>query len=489
MKKNVGGKITEKGIVQLRKQLTEKIDRLERLGDAWQNLQTGAGVLGKDKKQATKFAQHCVPVRDELALLYRLDGLAKRVVNVPIADMTREWIEVKNDNDNLVLDKLRSLKAKARFRESLKWQDVFGGAICVMIIDDGNTDLSIPLDEKNMKDIKKLKVYEKNETSAKKLYDVKQNLEKAGMTEIYTVSPYAGGSPFDVHESRCLLFDGEEVTGDQRAGNNGWGDSRLTAIYDRLRGVSEGYVNLERTIEEFIVGVWKKPNLKAMMGAGRKQVIQDEVNVFDMARHMINTYVLDSTESYERMSLTLAGLSDIMTKLELAFSGVVGIPTSKLFGDSPKGINAGGSEVAQLDEYNNSIHARQEDEMLEQLERLVSIIMLCKEGPTNGKIIDGWAIEFEPLDKPSLKTTLETRKLQADIDKLYWDMGVLTEEQIARNRFAGEEYSYDTTLTEAEIAALKNVPSGQEVPGTTDPMNDPLVDPSEEDIPLDMTQQ
>lgn len=452
-------------IKALKDELRTSLDDVQNLKDAWQNLTTGAGVLGKDKKMGTSFSLHTAPSRNELAALFRLDGLTRKVINSPIKTMTKNGFYIKGDTENVLQDEFRRLGLTSILREVLRWQDVFGGGIIVMVIDEVQTPNPIPeqggtivkepflapLNVNSIKRITKLKAYEKEEVSISKYYSANESIDKAGNPEIYRISPFSGGSPFSVHESRCLVFDGEEVTSDVRATNNGWGDSRLTSIYDRLRGVSEGYSNLERIIEEFIIGVWKKPNMKAIVASGRKQLVMDEMNLFDMARHSLNTTMIDDKESYDRLVATVTGLSDIMTKLEISFAGVVDIPVSILFGDSAKGLNASGSDSQQMLNYYEALEARQEDELREPLERLCTLIMLSKEGPTNGTLINGWQLEFNRIATPTLNETLDAQEKQSRIDRAYWDMGVLTDQDIRNSRFGGEEYSFETELsTETE---------------------------------------
>jgi hypothetical protein len=448
---------------KLKSEMKAMLNHMENLHDAWQNINTGAGIMGKDRKADTIFNLHNAPSREELAALYRLDGLTRKVINSPIKSMIKNWIYISGDEDNLIQKELRRLKAKSAISEVLRWQDVFGGGVIVMVIDDSigsvipeqgvfsdKNPFMKPLNINNIRKVNLLKVYEKDEIVAEKTYSVNDSIDKAGMPEIYRISPMTGGSPFSVHESRCLVFDGEEITSDVRANNNGWGDSRLTSIYDRLRGVSEGYSNLERVIEEFIIGVWKKPNMRAIVASGRKQLVQDEMNLFDMARHILNTVMIDDKESYDRLTATVNGLSDIMTKLEISFAGVVDMPVSILFGDSAKGLNASGSDNQQMLNYYESLAARQEDEMREPLEYLCYLIMLSKEGLTKGQLIDEWELEFNPIATPTLNETLDAQEKQARIDKIYWDMGALTEQVIKENRFGGEEYSFKTDLTLVE---------------------------------------
>ena len=53
---------------------------------------------------------------------------------------------------------------------------------------------------------------------------------------------------------------------------------------------------------------------------------------------------------------------------------------------------------------------------------------------------------FKGLFKQTLKEKIETRKLQADIDRIYLEGGVVDPDEIAENRLGGSEFSFDTII-------------------------------------------
>ena len=53
-----------------------------------------------------------------------------------------------------------------------------------------------------------------------------------------------------------------------------------------------------------------------------------------------------------------------------------------------------------------------------QLEKLIRTLMLCNEGPTNGKEIKNWSIKFNALWVPTQKEQAETEKLQAEKQRI-----------------------------------------------------------------------
>jgi hypothetical protein len=94
---------------------------------------------------------------------------------------------------------------------------------------------------------------------------------------------------------------------------------------------------------------------------------------------------------------------------------------------------------------------------------LVEIILATKEGPSGGKSSQKIAIEFNPLWTLTPKEEDERRLSVAQADKIYYDMGAITPEEIALQRF-GERgwqpgYRIDRELREfvlkAETAKVK----------------------------------
>lgn len=435
--------------------LATRVRELEKRTDGWGNLLTGFGIENLDKRVSTTYYPGKAITKTELTDLYRGEGLAKRIIDVVVYDMVRAWFTIKNDQEDVIYKKLRSLKAKRYFKEALTWADVYGGSIILMGLDDGQ-ELEMPLNENNLKEVAFLRVYDKEQVRIEdeNLYkDPKEN--KYGQPELYTISPVQGGMEFKVHETRILRFDGAMVSDETLLENQGWGDSRYQAIYDRLKGLSSSYGNVELIIEEFIMGILKVENLQNLIQSGQENLVRQRLNLIDMAKHILNTILVDSSEEFTRLTGTITGLDSLVTKLELAMSGVTGIPSSLLFGDSPKGLNAAGQEEAQVHAYYDKISSRQEEKILTQAERLCYLIQKSKDGGTNGKMLEDWDIQFNPLYEPSQKEMIDAREKQSQIDERYYKMEALSADEIALARFGGITYSFETTLSDSHKEAME----------------------------------
>ena len=55
--------------------------------------------------------------------------------------------------------------------------------------------------------------------------------------------------------------------------------------------------------------------------------------------------------------------------------------------------------------------------MDQQLEKLVKLIQHCKNGPTNGKELEDWQIEFNPLKEMTEREQIDTDSAKAGVNK------------------------------------------------------------------------
>ena len=94
--------------------LGARMDALEKRTDGWGNVFTGAGIRGRDKRVSTTWGI-TGNVLNEATLtdIYRVEGFAKRVVDLPASDMTRQWFKIDGDPDGGVVKYLDDLTARA----------------------------------------------------------------------------------------------------------------------------------------------------------------------------------------------------------------------------------------------------------------------------------------------------------------------------------------------------------------------------------------
>lgn len=445
--------------------------------DGWANILTGLGIKNRDKALASKPVQ-CRPMtHDALEAIYTGDGFGRRIIDLIADEMTREWFKVQGDTENDIGGALDDLNAKKRIRSASKWARLYGGAIVVMGIKDGG-DLEDPVNEKKIDEIEFLHVFDMTEAqyTTTDLYSDPNN-PKFGEPEFYTVNAARSSTQFRVHESRVLRFDGAEVPNRLIDYNQGWGWPELQHVYEHLRRLGISYGLAENIMDDFVQAVLTVKNLQDMIVAGQDDLIKKRLDILDMSRNIINTMILDEGETYEKKTSTITGLPDLLDRFAQALSAVTGIPVTLLMGQAPAGLQATGA--SDIRNFYDMIASRQEDDLQPQLERLVRLLMLSRNGPTKGKELDNWKIEFTPLWQMTDKEVAEIRKTHAETDTAYVNAGVLDPAEVAISRFGGDQYGTEITIDVEAREAMKK--AGEEEPDPPPP--DPAEQEPEQDDP------
>lgn len=425
--------------------------------DGWKNLLTKVGVLGKDKQLANQFVASFQIGEEESQNLFLDDGIGRKVVTVQAREMVRSWIKINGDPDGVIVQALQDLNSQDKFKTALQWDFVFGGSILLMGIDDGG-DLDMPVNEKAIKSVVFLKAYDRY-----RLTWISDDLQSDptkpffGEPEYFTVNPItvAGVVPFRVHRSRLLIFDGMDVTEKRRQGNQGWGDSIYQAIFKELSNFAGAYDSAKNIIDDFVQTTMQINNLMDLIASGQEEHILKRLDILDLTRHVGNMVLLDGEEKFEKKASTVTGLPQLLDKFMLALSGATNIPVIVLMGQTPQGLNATGDENVRL--WYDHISDQQETKLRNPLELLIRYIMLSKTGPTKGKELDSWSVEFKSLWQSTEKEILETRKLQSEIDDNYINNGTLDASEVAISRFGGDQYSYETIIDESAREESKKI--------------------------------
>ena len=384
------------------------------------------------------------------AALYTGNGLTKRYIDLLSDDMVRQWFTIPEDTEGKMLNYLKNLKAKSEFKKAIRAAKLFGGAVIFMVIDDGR-EPNEPVDIKNIKSIKKLKFFSrKNVVINDTNYYSDPTTEMFGEPEYFELYP-EGGIPTTVHESRCLVFQGEyypsEELGMQPNYEKYWGLSILQAIYEDLEEYGIAHQSLMRLLSKSNIDVLKIENLMQLLKNpdGQKQLAA-RASSFDLAKSVSTTLLLDSKESFEAVSQTLTGVAEVFTKTQEALTGITGVPVSIFWGKSAGGLNATGDNEVRV--YYDKIKSDQEEELLPNAEKLTEYISYAKDA---GLSFDQeYNIELGSLWQQTDSEKVNMRKVQAETDQIYIGNGVYSPEEVRESRFANGKYSIETDV-EGEV--------------------------------------
>lgn len=391
---------------------------LEKQDGPYANIFLAVGT-NKDRSAYTRASTTLVRkfTQGDLEKLYEADGFARRIIDLPCEEMVRAGFMLEGiEDDSKLLAALETVDAIERLSEGLRWAALFGGSLIVMLVNDGG-GLEDPLKPENAKEIEQLRVYDRWQVSRHRRYEDPAD-KRFGETEIYQISPVQG-MPYNVHESRCLIFMGALVPERVREENDGWGGSVLQYTYDQLVrfNMSQYWSNaiLERA-QQAVHGIPELTNL--LRTKEGQELVKARVDLVDMTRSVNNTIVIDALEEYELKSTPLSGVSDIVDRLGLALSAVTGIPEALLFGRQQGGLSSTGD--AELENWYAQVGKLQRSKLLRPLDKLVQVALYA-----TGLFQEEYLLKFNPLSVPSDKEVAETDKLKAETRQIYVNMQAL----------------------------------------------------------------
>ena len=394
--------------------------------------------LGNAKDRST-YTTHVTPrilVQDELDSLYESDGFARRIIDLPAEEMVRAGFEIEGvDDGRAAIAELEGISTATSLCDALRWDALHGGAVIVMLVNDGGT-LDDPLNDDAVKAIEQLRVYDRWQVSHYEKYEDPADM-RFGKTKRYMITP-SNGMPYTVHETRCIVFSGMPVPARVRDRNDGWGASRLQQCYDQIVRYGMSHVWANALLERAQQAVHGIPNLSSVLHSkGGEDLVRRRIDLVDMARSINNTVVIDAEESYELKSTPFTGVPDILDRFGLALSATTGIPESLLFGRHQGGLNNTGR--ADLENWYAKIGQEQNTKLLPAIDRLVSLQLRAM-----GKYQDDYLIKFRPLFVPSEKDKAETDHRRAQTFQILSDIGSLDASEI-RKMLPDEGYSIDDT--------------------------------------------
>ena len=384
--------------------------------DGWINFFTGLGTA-KSAAENTFVGPYRKLPRETLENLYMNDGMARRIIDLPAGEMTRQWIEIDGDPEGLILKELDYINAQFFCRDLIKWSSLFGGAVMVVGADDG-LPLDRPLNLNSVRKIDWLRIYDRHQVSWTGA-DLTQDpaSKNYGLPEYYMVTPETGTlTSFRVHYSRVCRMDGVGIPERLKIRNDGWGESELLAVYERLRGMNMAIGGAEETMQDFVQTILQIKNLQDLIATGQEKLVEQRLAIISKSKSMINTILLDENENYTKTSSSVAGMGDILDRSMMLLASVTGIPVTKLFGRSAAGMNSTGDNDVQ--NWYDDVKSEQEEKLRPVLNKLVEIIVMARDYKI-GLNFDDLTIKFMSLWQMSEMETADLRLKVAQADDIY----------------------------------------------------------------------
>lgn len=432
--------------------------------DGYVNLLNKYGTK-QDNSEAYKFEREPVIPDMQLTGLYEGNGLFSKIIDTPAEEALKHGFDLNLKSDELnafVEDALDDLEWEEKAETAIKWARLYGGALIVMLIDDGR-GLEEPVDWEHIRSIDELRVYERSivQPDYASLYQqdyggkgVGNRVSKFGQPEYYYVSSIYGS--FKVHESRCLVFrNGVLPEQTSNATYLFWGMPEYVRIRRALRETVTAHTDSVKLLERSVQAIYSMKGLASLLTTddGENQVLK-RLQLVDTSRGLLNSIAIDSEgEQYDFKTFQFSGVKDVIDATCNMLSALTNIPQTILFGRSPAGMNATGD--SDFESYYNFVEKIQRLMLKRNLRTLLDVVF--RAGIASGDVAEepDYKLEFKPLwslndtEQAAVdQTKAQIALVKAQTAQAYVDMQALDPTEVRRRLASDEEFDVEDIISE-----------------------------------------
>lgn len=386
--------------------------------DGWNNIMLGLG----GNKDATNKSQYNMDrlksfLRDELNALYSTNWIASKVVDIPVDDALKDdrIISTKNPEDLKVFEKAyKSFNIDDKVKNLGKWSRAFGGAVIIIVTDDDKMDTPLIIENLKQGQLKNLVVLDR--------FDITNvTVERDPLSRNYLKPLYyqLANNATNIHYSRVIHLDGDTTTNYNKDLLNGWGLSIYEKAWNTLYNATVSPDLLSNILLQSNQDVYKIAGLNEAITNDQDELVTKRLEVIQQSKSIFNGIALDKEDDYINIAKNFSGLDAINKAFFENVSGAFDIPYSRLMGISSTGLNVTGD--GDLSNYYDSIEA-----LRDTYKRVYDIIDKVMQYHLFGKDI-GLTFEWASLWQLSDLEQAQLDKANADVDNLYFNMGVVTE--------------------------------------------------------------
>lgn len=432
--------------------------------DGYVNLLNKYGTK-QDNSESYKFEREPVIPDMQLTGLYEGNGLFSKIIDTPAEEALKHGFDLNLKSDELnafVEDALDDLEWEEKAATAIKWARLYGGALIVMLIDDGR-GLEEPVDWEHIRSIDELRVYERSivQPDYASLYQqdyggkgVGNRVSKFGQPEYYYVSSIYGS--FKIHESRCLVFrNGVLPEQTSNATYLFWGMPEYVRIRRALRETVTAHTDSVKLLERSVQAIYSMKGLASLLTTddGENQVLK-RLQLVDTSRGLLNSIAIDSEgEQYDFKTFQFSGVKDVIDATCNMLSALTNIPQTILFGRSPAGMNATGT--SDFESYYNFVEKIQRLMLKRNLRTLLDVVF--RAGIASGDVAEepDYKLEFKPLwslsdtEQAAVdQTKAQTALVKAQTAQAYVDMQALDPTEVRRRLASDEEFDVEDIISE-----------------------------------------
>lgn len=422
--------------------------------DGYLNMLNKVGTK-QDNGTAWDFVSGGYVPDQKLTDLYVENGLFAKIIDRPAEDAIAKGLDLSDFGGDIAKEiqkRLLGIDFSACIATAEAWSRLYGGALIVMLINDGG-GLEEPVRWEEVRSIEELIPFERPLVQPDFYaypYGGSQCLHRRYRDpEYYDV--YSERGSFRVHCSRCLTFRNGRIPEWSRLSiYRGWGIPAYLRIARALRETITSHEDGTKLLDRSVLGVYKMKNLSQLLSTdeGEDKVIQ-RLQVIDMARNIINSMAIDNDgEDYSYINASMAGAADIIDRTCNMLSAVTDIPQTILFGKDPSGMDSTGDN--DRDNYFQLLNRIQTNSYKGAAETVVKLILkqMIAKGSISADQIPSFDIRFNSSrqlsDEEQAKveeTKAATEQTKAQTAQIYVDMQALDPSEVRKGLADASSYS------------------------------------------------
>lgn len=376
------------------------------------------------------------PDRAEIDAAYRTSWFRKIVEAVPF-DEVREWrtwqADVTTETTPIEAEENRlNIRAKIYSARVLARKD--GGALIYLGGLPGASDTPLNVDLVKKGGLRSATVLTRYEVTVRQR-ELDIESDNYGNPTMYVLNGENG--TIDIHPSRVIRFVGSDK------GNvfewDGWGDSLWVVLRDAIRNSDSAAAGVASLIQEAKIDVISIPGLMQKIATTEYETrLTTRLQVANLLKSINNVLLIDGGDSegkggetFEQKTLTFAGIPDIMDRLDIKMAGMAKIPSTKLLGRTPAGMNATGE--SDMRNYYDDVSAARELELTPLMHTMDELLIRSALGIRPPDIYYEW----NPLWQTSAVENATIEKTLADALTARINTGIFDDAVLAKGEMAG----------------------------------------------------
>ena len=400
---------------------------------AYASLITGLGTVD-DKTESVYANPNIIQDDIELARMFVKDGLASRVAScVPEAAFKND-ISIIGDTDGKTQKALYKIGLLDACTDAGIWTRLFGGAVIVTLYEGKTLFNQPPLDSE------KVTGYKVFSSAAVDLND--SDFVKLPESKYYNDVEFfkcrkPDGIYETIHASRVTVVKGRLAPDnlDLDARRYYFGFSIVQMVEDALKSLGASITGMSNMLAESGISIFSMDGFVEMLSRPNGEAkIRERISLTKRCMSSMRAVFGDKNDTFQMLSHNFAGIPESLKILMMICSARSEIPVSILFGQTATGLSQ--TNEADVKAYEALVEKWRTKTLYRPMCSIISDFTRRNIGSKESS-----EFEFGSVSTMTQTERLNTLKIQTDIMKILFDMGVKIPDEIEKIMFKNGDAS------------------------------------------------